>query len=133
MFTIRQATQDMKLREKFTNRESGVVIVYHEQPKWTGVWHIYETPAGPQNTMRMVDGVEMSILDDILICDSIEEAKNLYSPFAAGTVDTQEKFQDGLMKLFKFREIMTKYRSVGVWNVRLGIQDNDKPTFEVVK
>jgi hypothetical protein len=133
MFTIRQATQDMKILEKFTNREEGFVIVYHEQPKWTGVWHIYETPDGPQNMTKMVDGVEMSILDDILICDSMEEARNLYSPFAAGTVDTQEKFQNGLLKLFKYREIMMKYMSVGVWKVRLGIQPNDKPTFEVVK
>lgn len=133
MFTIRQATVDPKILEKFTNRESGVVIVYHEQPGWTGVWHIYETPDGPQNTMKMVDGAEMSILDDILICDSVEEAKNLYSPFAAGTVDTQEKFQDGLVKLFKYRSIMMKYKSVGVWKVRLGIQGNGKPTFEIVK
>ena len=106
----------------FKDNTIGYVLSYAEQPNYGGVWSIFETDKGPLNCNKEPGFTSMG---DILVFDSREHAKDYYSPYGEfGTVTDEEGFEQGLMKIIKFQQIMQRYKSFGCHRVVMTICDN---------
>lgn len=130
-FTIRQFYKDYNPKDEdvlnlFINNTDGYVIAYAEQPKYTGIWSIFETDHGPRNCNHESG---FTLVVDLLIFDTYEHARDYYSPFGeSGTITNSDEFCNGLYKIFRFDAILNEYKSITIHKVTMTLDKIRHPS-----